>query len=76
MTKIELVKQSVQMYIDARTKEVEELQKEIKESASRYSAYDMVTFLPGKIRDLEKAMNELRMYNEQLKALNFIESEN
>lgn len=76
MERIELVKQNIKFYIEDRQKTIEELQKDIRDCASRYEAYDMVTFLPGKIRDLEKAMNELRMYNEQLKALNFIESEN
>lgn len=75
MTKIELVKANVQMYIEARTKEVERLQAEIKESASRYSAYDLITLLPNKIKDLEQAMNELKMYKEQMKALEFIGKE-
>ena len=75
MNKIELVKQSVQMYIDAKTKRIEELQKDIKDSANCYDVINMVTFLPGKLRDLEKAMDELRMYNEQMRALEFIESD-
>lgn len=75
MTKIELVRANVQMYIEERTKEVERLQAKVKESASRYSAYDLTTLLPNKIKDLEQAMNELKMYKEQMKALEFISKE-
>lgn len=75
MEKIELVKMNTQMFIDMRKEEIERLQKDIKDCANRYSALDMVTFLPNKIKELEKNMEELKMYEEQMKALEFISKE-
>ena len=75
MTKMDMVKQNVQMYINIRTEEIEKLQKDIKDCANQYGALDMITFLPNKIKDLEKAMVQLKMYQEQMKALEFLEKE-
>lgn len=73
--KLEMVKRNVQMHIDMRTEEIERLQKDIRDCANRDRAYDMITFLPGKLRDLENAMEQLRIYREQMQALEFLEGE-
>lgn len=73
MTKLELVKANVQLYIEMREKEIADLEKDIKESVENYDAYRMATFLPGKLQALQKAMDELKLYRNQMDALEYID---
>jgi len=42
---------------------------EFKESASKYDSYDIVTFIPGKIRDIEYERNKIAALDEQRRML-------
>lgn len=42
---------------------------EFKESASKYDAYDIVTFIPGKIRDIEYERSKITALDEQRRML-------
>ena len=42
---------------------------EFREAASKYDAYDIVTFIPGKIRDIEYERSKIAALNEQRRML-------
>ena len=42
---------------------------EFKEAASKYDAYDIVTFIPGKIRDIEYERSKIAALDEQRRML-------
>lgn len=54
---------------------IDRITADIKESTVRYDAKYLVAFMPGKIRELEGAINRQKSFCDQLNILKFVSKE-
>lgn len=74
--KLATVIQDMESHIKWEQKFIDKYTEEIRAYTTTCSPEDMATFLPGKIRELEEAINRREKYAEQLNMLQFIQKEN
>lgn len=55
---------------------IDRFTEDIREYAKTCTPENMATFLPGKIRELDEAINRRKNYTEQLNMLQFIQKDN
>lgn len=60
---------SLEYDIEDHMKRLERAVAEFKEAASKYDSYDIVNFIPGKIRDIEYERNKLTELEEKKRML-------
>lgn len=60
---------SLEYDIEDHKKRLERAVAEFKEAASKYDSYDIVNFIPGKIRDIEYERNKLAELEEKKRML-------
>lgn len=60
---------SLEYSIEDHKKRLEEAVAEFRRSASEYDAYDIVTFIPGKIRDIEYERGKIAELEEKKRML-------
>lgn len=60
---------SLEYDIEDHMKHLERAVAEFKEAASKYDSYDIVNFIPGKIRDIEYERNKLAELEEKKRML-------
>lgn len=60
---------SLEYDIEDHKKRLERAVAEFKEAASKYDSYDIVNFIPGKIRDIEYERNKLAELEEKKRTL-------
>lgn len=72
MKDLTTVIEKLQREVEWRTNDIAKLQGEIKTKVNHYNALEMITFLPGDLKSLEKLMNDLKNTSEQLQMLKYI----
>lgn len=60
---------SLEYSIEDHKKRLERAVAEFKEAASKYDSYDIVTFIPGKIRDIEYERGKIAELEEKKRML-------
>lgn len=76
--KIERLNFRIQMIdneLEYKTKRLEAMTKELKESVAKYDTYSIVTFVPGYIRQIEELDREIKSLKEQKRMLLWIAKE-
>lgn len=76
--KIERLNFRIQMIdneLEYKTKRLEAMTKELKESVAKYDTYSIVTFVPGYIRQIEELDQDIKNLKEQKRMLLWIAKE-
>lgn len=76
--KIERLNFRIQMIdneLEYKTKRLEAMTKELKESVAKYDTYSIVTFVPGYIRQIEELDHDIKNLKEQKRMLLWIAKE-
>lgn len=74
--KIEIAIADIQNHIEWEQELIDRYTEGIRECTKTCTPETMAMFLPGKIRELDEAINRRRKYTEQLNMLQFIQKEN
>lgn len=74
--KIEIAIADTENHIKWEQELIDRYTEDIREFTKTCTPENMAMFLPGKIRELDEAINRRRKYTEQLNMLQFIQKEN
>lgn len=61
--------------IDSRTKKLDRMVENLKSSISNYGTFQIVTFIPSKVREIEQEYNEIKKLIEEKHMLRWIAGE-